>query len=189
MSRRFIAVLVLGLSVPALAGTVEAQARLGIAAGVALPSGDFADGTNTGVNIEGNVEVRPGDMPFAIRGDLFLSRFGIDDDTGEDGSIRAFGAALSGLFQLVGAGITPYLLTGPTVTNLDLDLEGTDDEAELGTNFGVQAGVGAKMLISNYLTRFEVRFTHIFSKDRDAGIPSARWITVNAGMLFGGRGE
>jgi opacity protein-like surface antigen len=166
------------------------QTRVGLSVGVAAPSGDFGDVANTGVNVEGNVEIRPGEMPFALRADLFLSRFGIDEDaTEESGSIRAFGAGLSALFQLAGAGITPYALVGPTVTNLDVSIDGTDDEAEVGTNFGVQAGAGLKFLVSGYLTRFEVRVGQVFSEDDSQGIPDARWVTVNLGLLFGGRGD
>lgn len=166
-----------------------AQARVGAAIGVASPVSDFGKSTNTGVNVEGNLEVRPGAMPFAVRADLFLSRFGLDEDrTGENGSIRAFGAALNALFQVAGAGITPYLLVGPTVTNLDISVDGADDEPEVGTNFGVQAGAGLKLLLSGYVTRVELRVGQVFSKDETIGIPDARWITVNVGLLFGGRG-
>jgi hypothetical protein len=189
MIRSGLVALVLAATVLVHPPSGAAQTRLGIAAGLAFPSGDFGRSTNTGVNIEGNFEVQPGGMPFALRGDLFLSRFGIDEDeTGENGSIRAFGAALSALFQLAGAGITPYVLLGPTLTNLDISLDGTGDEAEIGTNVGVQGGAGLKFLLSGYLTRFEVRVGQVFSEDDDIGIPDARWITVNLGVLFGGRG-
>jgi hypothetical protein len=145
---------------------------------------------NTGVGVEGTVEGRPGEMPFAIRGDLFLTRFGLDEgDTGESGSIRAFGLSLNALFQLLGAGVTPYFLMGPSLTNLDVAIDGTDDEAEVGTNPGVQFGGGVKFLLSGYLARVEVRLSQVFSKDDGIGFPNARWVTVNAGVLFGGRGE
>lgn len=166
-----------------------AQTRVGAAIGVAAPVSDFGKVTNTGVNVEGNLEVRPSTMPFALRADLFLSRFGLDEgQTEENGSIRAFGAALNALFQVAGAGVTPYLLVGPTVTNIDISVDGADDEPEVGTNFGAQVGGGIKLLLSGYVTRVELRVGQVFSEDESIGVPDARWITVNVGMLFGGRG-
>ncbi|HSJ63128.1 MAG TPA: outer membrane beta-barrel protein [Gemmatimonadaceae bacterium] len=188
MIRLGIATLALVLLGFALPTATDGQTRFGLAAGVAVPSGDFGDATNTGVSIEGTVEGRPGEMPFAIRGDIFLARFGLDEgETGESGSIRAFGLSLNALFQLLGAGVTPYLLMGPSLTNLDVAIDGTDDEAEVGTNPGVNLGGGVKFLLSGYLGRLEVRWSQVFSKDDDVDFPNARWVTVTAGVLFGGR--
>jgi hypothetical protein len=188
MTRPGTATLVLVLIALALPEVADGQTRFGVAAGVAVPSGDFRDVVNTGVSIEGTVEGRPGEMPFAIRGDLFLTRFGLDEgETGESGSIRAFGLSLNALFQLLGAGVTPYFLMGPSLTNLDVAIDGTDDEAEVGTNPGVHLGGGVKFLLSGYLARFEVRLSQVFSKDDDIDFPNARWVAVTAGVLFGGR--
>lgn len=180
--------LALALSASILGTAAHAQARFGIAAGVALPAGEFGDAVNSGVSLEANLEGRPRGMPFALRGDLFLSRFGLDSEsTGESGSIRGMGGALSALVQLAGAGFTPYLLAGPMLANLDVSIDGSTDEAKIGNNFGVQAGAGAKFLVSGYLARAEIRLGYVFSKDESVGVPNAQWVTFNMGVLFGDR--
>ena len=188
MARSRIAALALALSASIFGTAADGQARFGMAAGVALPAGEFGDAVNSGVSVEANLEGQPRGMPFAIRGDLFLSRFGLDSEaTGESGSIRGIGGALSALFQLAGAGITPYLLAGPMLANLDISIDGSSDEAKIGNNVGVQAGAGAKFLISGYLARAEIRLGHVFSKEESVGVPNARWVTFNMGVLFGER--
>jgi hypothetical protein len=188
MTRTRIAAIALAFVMLVAAGAAGAQTRFGLAAGVAMPTGDFGDVSNPGVNIEANVELQPGGMPFAIRGDLFLNRFGLDEDEiGESGSVRGLGAALSALFQLRGAGMTPYLLVGPMLANLDVSLDDSSDEPDIGTNAGLQGGAGVKFPLSGMIARVEVRVAKVFSDDDESGVPDANWINVNFGVLFGGR--
>ncbi|HSJ63129.1 MAG TPA: outer membrane beta-barrel protein [Gemmatimonadaceae bacterium] len=168
-----------------VAPQVEAQTRFGIAAGLAVPTGDFADLAKSGFNVEGSVEFRPATMPFGIRADVFFNQFGFDEDfenfVGADGNFRAFGGALSGIFQMAGVSATPYLLVGPTITNLDVDIDDSSVDLDSETKFGLQGGVGVKFPLSGFTSKLEARYHTIFTDDENTNM-----FTINFGVLFGG---
>jgi opacity protein-like surface antigen len=141
---------------------------------------------SSGFNVEGSAEFRPGTMPFALRADLYYNRWGFDDDIGADGNVSAFGGALNALFQMAGTAATPYVLVGPNVTNISVDIDDSD-EPDIGTKFGIQGGVGVKFPLSGFTSKLEVRLTHVFSEDDDIEFPNAQWFTINFGILSGGR--
>ncbi len=159
--------------------SAEAQTRFGIAAGIAVPTGDFGDVASSGFNIEGSVEFKPMTMPFGIRGDLFYNRFGVDF-TGADGNFTALGGALNAVFQMAGVGAAPYLIVGPTITNLDAEIDGLGD-AEGETKIGAQGGVGVKFPLSGFTSKVEARYNTIFTEDSNTNL-----FIVNFGILFGG---
>jgi opacity protein-like surface antigen len=171
----------LAMSVMAFAPSADAQARFGIAAGLAVPTGEFADFAKSGFNIEGNLEFRPETMPFGLRADVFFNRFAIDEDaTGIDGNFRAFGAALNALFQMAGVSATPYLVVGPTITNVGGSADNVDIESE--TKIGAQAGVGVKFPLSGMTSRVEARYHTIFTDDDNTNL-----FLINFGIMSGGR--
>ena len=172
------AALVLGAL--AFAPGANAQARFGLAAGLAMPTGDFGDFATSGFNIEGSAEFRPATMPFGLRADIFYNRFSADEDVGLDGSFSAFGGALNALFQMAGVAATPYLVVGPTVTNLSADIEGVDIDSE--TKIGAQAGVGVKFPLSGFTSKIEARYHTVFTEDE-----ATNMFIVNFGILSGGR--
>ena len=179
MKRMGLTVAALALSVMAFAPGADAQARFGIAGGLAVPTGDFGDFAKSGFNIEGNLEFRPETMPFGLRADVFFNRFAIDEDaTGIDGNFRAFGAALNALFQMAGVSATPYLVVGPTITNLDVSEGNIDSE----TKVGAQAGVGVKFPLSGMTSRVEARYHTIFTEDDNTNM-----FLINFGIMSGGR--
>lgn len=157
--------------------SAEAQTRFGVAAGIAVPTGDFGDGVKSGFNVEGSVEFKPMTMPFGIRADLFYNRFGID---GVDGNLTALGGALNAMFQMAGVGAAPYLVVGPTITNLDAKVEGAGD-IEGETKIGAQGGVGVKFPLSGFTSKAEARYQTIFTDNSNTNM-----FIVNFGILFGG---
>jgi opacity protein-like surface antigen len=183
-----VAALVLGATV--FAAGADAQARVGIAAGLAAPTGDFGDFANSGYHIEGSVEFRPATMPFGIRADIFYNNFGFSDelqsDLDSDGSFRGIGGALSAVFQMSGVSASPYLVVGPSVTNLDTDIDDSSIETDSETKFGLQAGGGVKFPLSGFTSKLEARYNHVFSDDEDTGFPDVSYFTVTFGLLFGG---
>jgi hypothetical protein len=180
MNRFGLTVAALALSALAFAPSANAQARFGIAAGLAVPTGDFGDLATSGFNIEGSVEFRPATMPFGLRGDLFYNRFSVDDDTGFDGNFSGFGGALSALFQMAGIAATPYLVVGPTITNLSADIDGVDTDSE--TKIGAQGGVGVKFPLSGFTSKIEARYHTIFTDDENTNM-----FIINFGIMGGGR--
>jgi hypothetical protein len=174
-------VAVLALSAMVLAPSVDAQARFGIAAGLAAPTGDAADFAKSGFNVEGSVEFRPASMPFGIRGDVFYNHLPVDEDaTGVDGNFRLFGAALNAIFQMAGVSATPYLLVGPTITNIGLSSDDADIDSE--TKIGAQGGVGVKFPLSGFTSKVEARYVTIFTEDENTNL-----FVINFGVMGGGR--
>lgn len=180
MKRFGLTVAALSLSALAFAPGADAQARFGLAAGLAMPTGDFADFATAGFNVEGSAEFRPATMPFGIRADLSYMRFGADEDAGLDGNFSAFGGALNAIFQMAGIAATPYLIVGPTITNLSADIEGVDVEDE--TKIGAQGGIGVKFPLSGFTSKLEARYHTIFTDDENTNM-----FIINFGILSGGR--
>lgn len=180
MKRFGLTVAALALSALAFAPGANAQARFGLAAGLAVPTGDFGDEVGTGFNIEGSAEFRPATMPFGLRADLSYNRFSVDEDTGFDGNISAFGGALNALFQMAGIAATPYLVVGPTITNISFDVDGQDIDSQ--TKIGAQGGVGVKFPLSGFTSKIEARYHTIFTDDDNTNL-----FLINFGILSGGR--
>lgn len=182
MKRIGLAVSALAFSALAFAPSANAQARFGLAAGLAVPTGDFGDLAKSGFNVEGSVEWRSMSMPFGIRGDVFYNRFAIDEDaTGFDGNFTALGGALNAIFQMAGIGAAPYLLVGPTVTNLDASVDNSSVNIESETKVGLQGGLGVKFPLSGFTTKLEGRYHTVFTEDENTNM-----FIVNFGVLFGG---
>ena len=179
MNRFGLTVAALALSALAFAPGANAQARFGLAAGLAMPTGDFGDVATAGFGVEGSVEFQAGTMPFGLRGDLFYNRFSADEDAGLDGNFSAFGGALNALFQMAGISATPYLVVGPTITNVSVDVNNVDDS---DTKIGVQAGVGVKFPLSGFTSKLEARYHTIFTEDENTNL-----FLVLFGIMGGGR--
>lgn len=178
MKRIGLAVSALAIAALAFAPSADAQARFGLAAGLAVPTGDFGDFAKSGFNVEGSVEFKPMAMPFGIRGDVFYNRMELD---GIDGNATAIGGALNAMFQMAGIGAAPYLLVGPTITNLDVKLDDSSIDIEGETKVGLQGGIGVKFPLSGFTSKIEGRYMTIFTEDDNTNL-----FIVNFGVLFGG---
>jgi opacity protein-like surface antigen len=184
MKMKRIGLLVAALAFGAMmfAPGAEAQARIGLAAGLAVPTGDFGDVAKSGFNVEGSAEFRPEAMPFGIRADVFYNRFAIDEDaTGESGNFRTFGAALNAIFQMAGVSASPYLLVGPAIHNVGGDVDDSSVDIESETKFAAQGGVGVKFPLSGMTSKVEARYVTIFTEDENTNL-----FIINFGVLFGG---
>lgn len=180
MKRMGLLVAVLAMSAMVLAPSADAQARFGLAAGLAAPTGDAADFAKSGFNVEGSVEFRPVSMPFGVRADVFYNHLPVDEDTGVDGNFRFFGAALNAIFQMAGVSATPYLVVGPTITNISLSADDVDFDSE--TKIGAQGGVGVKFPLSGFTSKVEARYVTIFTEDQNTNL-----FVINFGVMGGGR--
>ena len=182
MKRISLTVATLAAGALMLATGAEAQARLGLAAGLAVPTGNLADFTKSGFNVEGSVEFRPASMPFGLRADVFFNQFALDEDvTDVGGNVRMIGGALNAVFQMAGVAASPYLVVGPSITNADANVDaGEDPEGE--TKFGLQGGIGVKFPLSGFTSKIEARYNTIFT-DED----NTNYFIINFGIMGGGR--
>ncbi len=81
---------------------------------------------------------------------------------------------------MAGIAATPYLIVGPTITNLSADIEGVDVEDE--TKIGAQGGIGVKFPLSGFTSKLEARYHTIFTDDENTNM-----FIINFGILSGGR--
>ncbi|HEY8166166.1 MAG TPA: outer membrane beta-barrel protein [Gemmatimonadaceae bacterium] len=172
-----------GLAAAALilgASTLSAQStntvQIGIAAGAAIPVGDFADLFNTGYNGTVFVGIKPLTSPVGIRVDGMYNKFlGRDDIAVNQPDANIIGGTANLVYSLPGVGIRPYLIGGAGYYGLKLDTPG----AERTGKFGVNGGVGAAFALSGFNTFLEARFHHV---DTEGG--STQFIPVIFGLSF-----
>lgn len=181
-----ISLTVAALAVGALMLTSSADAqRVGISAGVAAPTGDFGDAAGTGYNIEGSLEFKPMASPVGFRIDVFYNNFGFSDELKDflesDGSFRALGAAINAVLSMSGVAAAPYVLAGPSVTNIDANVDDSSVDTDGETKIGLQAGAGVKFPLSGMTSKLEGRYNHIFTEDT-----ATSYFTLTFGVLFGG---
>lgn len=179
MTRIGLKVAALAFGAMLLAPGADAQARFGIAAGAAVPTGDAGDQAGTGFNVEGSVEFRPATMPFGLRADVFFNQFPIDFP-GVDGNFRLIGGALNAVFQMAGVAATPYLVVGPSMTNLSVSSDDVDQDSE--TKVGAQGGIGVKFPLSGFTSKIEARYNTIFTDDENTN-----FFIIQFGIQGGGR--
>jgi hypothetical protein len=130
--RRTTLVVLLLTAIPAVA-----QAQLGIAVGIAQPSGDFADVVDSGVHVQGSFNLGLPLLP-DFRLDAMWQRY---DQVGS-GSARLLGASGNVILDLPLIAIKPYLLGGAGYYDLSFD----DDGADAGSSSpGFTAGAGLRL--------------------------------------------
>lgn len=173
--------LIPGLAALALvfsAGTVSAQSSvsLGIAAGAAIPVGDFADVYNTGYNGTVMLGLKPALSPIGIRVDGMYNKFvGRDDVIGNPPDASIIGGTANLVYFLPGVGIRPYLIGGVGYYGLKQDIEGVDRIGKAGVN----GGIGAQFPLSGFNTFLEARFHHVSTEGG-----STQFIPVIFGLSF-----
>lgn len=115
-----------------LVAPVAAHAQLGIAAGTAIPSGDFADIVDPGIHVQASYNLALPLLP-DFRVDGMWQRY--DEIAG--GSARVLGGSANVLLDLPLLVIKPYLLGG--VGYYDVAFE--DETSDSGTGFTVGVGL------------------------------------------------
>ena len=149
---------------------------LDLAAGAAIPVGDFSDGFNTGFNGTAGLGLSSIGSPVGIRLEGMYNKFGGRDDIGgnqPDARIIAGTANLE--YSLPGQGIRPYLIGGAGYYGLKLDLP----NAESINKFGLNGGIGAVFPLSGFNAYVEARFHHVFTDNS-----ATQFIPVVFGVQF-----
>ena len=149
---------------------------LGIAAGAAIPVGDFADAFNTGYNGTVGLGLSSVGTPLGVRFEGMYNKFlGRNDLRVNQPDSRVIAGTANLVYSLPGQGIRPYLIGGVGYYSLKLDLP----SAESVNKFGLNGGIGALFPLSGFNTYVEARFHNVFTD-----VSSTRFIPVTFGILF-----
>lgn len=158
--------------------TVAVQAQgFGVAAGLALPTGDLSDAeAGLGFQVGGQYSM-PLRNALGLRLNADYTRFGIDV-SGVDGSYSLIGGMANLTYDLnTGTGLMPYLLGGVGFSNFTVDVDGAGSDSESGLAFNIGAGFNFEMGGRKWFT--EVRYVNV---DLDGG--AASYIPIVIGLRF-----
>jgi opacity protein-like surface antigen len=198
--RKALAVAMVGLGLAAGAESAHAQTLIPFSVeargGAAFPTGDFADGVNTGwtVGADATLSVLP---VLSLYGGYEYQRYGADSDPGTEGSVTNSMIRVGGKVGVpivsMATGFSPYVLAGATVdkTKLKAADGGTSIAFESDWSVGYEAGVGASIGIAPTISLTpEVRYQSVkpdFSDTFGTNEDSARLtaFTLSVGLSFG----
>ena len=149
---------------------------LGIAAGAAIPIGDFGDFYNTGFNGTVGLGISSVGTPLGLRFEgMYNKFFGRDDIAGNQPDARAIVGTANLVYSLPAQGITPYVIGGAGYYGLKVDMP----NAESVNKFGLNGGVGALFPLSGFNAYVEARFHHVFTD-----VSSTQFVPVTFGIMF-----
>jgi opacity protein-like surface antigen len=152
---------VAGLS--AVSPAAQAQSynpfQIGASGGIAFPTSDLGNTTNTGYNIAVSVGVKPLMMPIGIRGEAAWNQFGFKNGPNGSINIPSFTGNLTYGLPL-GVGFSPYIIGGIGLYRPSADINGTSSQAT--NEFGWNAGGGLKLPLSTSFETFvEARYNSV----------------------------
>lgn len=170
MSRAALALAAILIAAPAL----HAQTSFSVAAGAALPVGDFADGSKMGYNVTAALGIKPPLAPVGIRVDGMFNSF--EAEAG-GGSTRIL--AGTGNVTLSGAAMVPlgYLIGG--VGMYQTSFSGFTVNEESQNDLGFNVGAGIKFPLTGFSTFAEVRLHFIQAKGG-----SVKFAPITFGLTF-----
>jgi hypothetical protein len=149
---------------------------IGIAAGAAIPVGDFADAYNTGYNGTVALTFSSVGTPLGLRVEGMYNKFLGRDDVGPNQpDARVLGGTANVVYSLPGQGIRPYLIGGAGYYSAKIDV----DNASSTNKFGINGGVGAMFPLSGFSTYVEARYHHMFTDGS-----ATQFIPVTFGIFF-----
>lgn len=152
--------------------------QIGASGGIAFPTGNLGNGTNTGFNIALVLGYKPALLPVAVRAEAAYNQFGLQQGGGNI-NIPAFTGNLTYDLPL-GMSFTPYAIGGVGLYRPSADLGGGNQGTE--NDFGWNIGGGVKIpLSSSFETFIEARYNSLNLKN-NAGTFS--FVPVTVGILF-----
>jgi hypothetical protein len=176
MKKLFSGLAALALMFGAATASAQGAINVGIAAGAAIPVGDFADVYNTGYNGTVFIGLKPPLSPVGFRVDGMYNKFiGRDDVLGNPPDASIIGGTANLVYYLPGVGIRPYVIGGAGYYGLKQDISGVD---RIG-KFGVNGGVGAQFPLSGFNAFLEARFHHVSTEGN-----STQFVPVVFGLSF-----
>ncbi|HEY1953663.1 MAG TPA: outer membrane beta-barrel protein [Gemmatimonadaceae bacterium] len=179
MKNIFLSMLAVG-SIAAAAPVAQAQGynpfEIGASGGIAFPTSDLGNATNTGYNVAFMVGARSQYSPIAVRAEAAYNQFGLQGGGGNI-NIAAFTGNLEYTLPL-GLGFTPYAIGGAGLYRPSADLGG----GNTGTtnNFGWNIGGGVQIpLSSSFRTFVEARYHSV-----NANGGNLTFIPITFGVMF-----
>jgi outer membrane protein with beta-barrel domain len=149
---------------------LHAQTSLGIAGGLAMPTGDASDLVKSGYNLTVALGIKPPVAPIGLRIDGMWNS--LDSKTAGGNALRVLGGnanvTLSGPMLPLG-----YLIGGVGMYNFSS--EGTESETKMGFN----AGVGINFPLTGFSTFVEARYHHVQTEGS-----SFQFVPVTFGIRF-----
>jgi opacity protein-like surface antigen len=156
-------------------GSMLSGFQIGASAGVAIPTGDLGDVSNTGYNVTLMAGFKPTLIPLGVRLEAAYNQFGLQ---GNDGNVNipAFTGNLTYTFPSVS--FSPYAIGGAGLYRVNVD---PDPGNSVGENkFGFNIGGGIKIPLSRSFETFvEARYNHV---TLDNG--SFSFVPITVGVLF-----
>jgi hypothetical protein len=177
------------VALPALVSAQDAPrpVSFGISGGLSLPSGDLADGLNSGFNVTGHIMLRPASFTnLSFRGDVNFDRFGAKDVggvSGEDFNFRFLGGTANAVYafpQSTPGMVRPYVLIGAGMQNFKgTESTGASESSNSVTKPHVQAGGGVNFQLSGFTTFIEAKYVNVFTEGS-----SSAFIPITFGIRF-----
>ncbi|MGI8400715.1 MAG: outer membrane beta-barrel protein [Gemmatimonadaceae bacterium] len=184
MKRFVLSAAVAAIAVAATAPSARAQSsmlpgfQIGASGGIAFPTGDLGNSTNTGYNIAVSVGLKPYESPIGLRFEAAYNEFGLQ---GGGGNINIPSFTANAVLALPAAGFTPYIIGGAGLYRPSADLTGIGNSAE--NDFGFNVGGGIKIPLStSFETFIEARYNRVNIGGTNGG--SASFIPVTVGIMW-----
>jgi opacity protein-like surface antigen len=179
VNRFTIPTLIAAVSIAATAPGANAQSsnpfQIGGAAGIAFPTSDLGNVTNTGYNVTLAVGYSPAASPIGLRFEAAYNEFGFQGGGGNI-SIPAFTA--NAVLALPSSGFTPYAIGGGGLYRPGASNAFGNTSAE--NHFGFNVGGGVKLpLSSSFETFVEARYNRV---SMNGG--SLSFIPVTVGIMW-----
>jgi hypothetical protein len=170
-----------------IAPAVAQGARFSLGAGPTIPSGDLADGVNTGFHGLAAVSFQPAGFPVGFQVDGMFQRMGVDDAPllgSVDANFQVIQGTANAVYSFQTSEATkfrPYLIGGVGVYNYKFTGDDVPDDFGSQTDFGINAGAGFDYLAGAIGIFAEGRFHNVFAEDDNLNL-----IPITVGVRFGG---
>ncbi|HKG92219.1 MAG TPA: outer membrane beta-barrel protein [Gemmatimonadaceae bacterium] len=166
---------------------LPAHAQLGafgIAAGASIPTGDFADQSETGFHVSLLLGAQPPLLPIGFRVEGSYHQFAGKEGVTIPGlgttdvpDLRLLNLTGNVIFQPSGIlPARPYVIGGIGLYNTKFDVDNIDSDNDFGWN----VGVGGKFSLTGFAAFAEVRYHRVSS----GGGESTAFIPVTFGLMF-----
>lgn len=149
--------------------------QIGGAAGIAFPTSDLGNTTNTGYNVTLAVGLSPAASPVGLRFEAAYNEFGLQ---GGGGNINIPDFTANAVLALPAAGFTPYVIGGAGLYRTGATVTGFGSSSE--NHFGFNVGGGVKLpLSSSFETFLEARYNRV-----SVNGGSLSFIPVTVGIMW-----
>ena len=173
--RRILSAFVVAVAVLASASTAEAQRpfTIGLSGGASIPLSDLSDTHKVGYNAAAHLGINMPASAVGFRLEGFYNKFaGQDEGILSNADLRIAGGNVNITYAFGGMGMRPYVIGGVGSYNIKAD------GGSSTTEFGINAGVGAKFQLSGLGTFVEARL-HTISGD-----PQTQFVPITFGIEF-----